>query len=125
MATDADDDSLRYFVSGSPSRGRLNENVLIWTPNFTDSGSDMVNFMVMDVRGGSTTTNVSITMINVNRPPVLEPLAELQVVAGEEATADLVVHDSDGNVATLTVSGHQATARLSGSRFSWSTTSAI
>jgi len=71
----------------------------------------MATMRLMDVRGGSTATNVSITIIKVDWPPVLEPLAELQVVAGSEATADLVVHDPDGNVATLMVSGHQATAR--------------
>lgn len=79
---------------------------------------------LMDVRGGSTTTNVSITMIKVDRPPVLEPLAELQVVAGSEATADLVVHDPDGNVATLMVSRPSSYRTILGSRFSWSTTMA-
>ena len=123
-ATDADGDAVSYSMAGSPAGARLSGNVFKWTPEFTESGSYAVTFTVVDARGGSTSRTVTITVVNVNRPPVLAPLTSVQVTAGEEVRADVVASDPDGDVATVTVSGNPATARLLESRFSWSTKAA-
>ncbi len=78
-ATDADDDALTYAASGVPTGATFDAatRTFSWTPTFAQAGSYPVTFTVTD--NGSPVLDdaetITITVTNVNRAPVLAPIA--------------------------------------------------
>lgn len=71
---------LIFSAQGLPSGARLDSvsGKFNWTPTFDQSGSYPITFTVSDVRL-SDSKSTTITVNHVNRPPVLEPLANQTV----------------------------------------------
>lgn len=64
-----------------------------WTPTFEQSGNYQVNFTITDPAGSSSTQAADISVIHVNRPPVLNPVPS-QTVA-ENTPVSVVPEASD------------------------------
>jgi hypothetical protein len=105
-ATDPDDDSLTYSASSLPSGASFNgtSRAFSWTPLFTQAGSyPNVHFQVSD--GALTDTeDITITVTNVNRPPVLGAIGNRSVNEGQTLTFTISATDPDGGTLTYSAS---------------------
>ncbi|MEK6854036.1 MAG: Ig-like domain-containing protein, partial [Nanoarchaeota archaeon] len=102
-AVDADNDSLRWSVDADPLGIKLNRNTgnFSWTPTFDQAGTYEVTFTVSESSGDlSASENINITVIDVNRPPVIltmlvdPPGTEMR--EGERKTLTVLSNDPDG-----------------------------
>ncbi len=76
-----------------------------WTPSFVQAGTySGVHFEVTD---GSTTVSedITITIDNVNRPPVMDPVGDQSSAVGEELSFSVCASDADGDPLTFSASG--------------------
>ncbi|MDD1655713.1 MAG: right-handed parallel beta-helix repeat-containing protein [Methanomicrobiales archaeon] len=92
--TDARGESLRYHASPLPLGAQMNEvtGTFRWMPVANQSGTHWITFSATD--GQSTAEElVSISVIHRNRPPVLDPVGDLKVLAGQRV--EVAVHGSD------------------------------
>ncbi|MDR4497252.1 MAG: fibronectin type III domain-containing protein, partial [Candidatus Scalindua sp.] len=96
-ATDPDGDALTFTYSGWMSSNS-------YTTSYDDAGVHTVTVTVSD---GSLTDskNVTITVINANRAPVLNPIANIVVNEGDTVILNPTATDPDGNALTFTYSG--------------------
>ena len=81
MATDPDADALTIQAGNAPAGSQLQDNgdgtaTFAWTPAYGDAGNHMVTFTVTDAGNpmASDSETVTITVGDVNRPPVLAPI---------------------------------------------------
>ena len=96
-ATDPDGDTLKFSYSGW-----MNTNS--YTTSFDDAGVHTVTVTVSD--GSSTVSqNVTITVINTNRAPVLNPIANITVNAGNTVALNPTATDPDGDTLKFSYSG--------------------
>jgi hypothetical protein len=105
-ATDPDGDTLTYSASNLPSGGAFNASTrtFSWTPGYTQAGSyPNVRFQVSD---GSliAAENITITVNNANRSPVLDPIGNKTVSEGALLTFTISATDPDGDTLTYSAS---------------------
>ena len=83
------------FVIGPPDRGTF-----CWTPGFNDAGSYTVRICATSTNCAnaqlSSCAFISITILNVNRPPVLAAIGDLSVDVGATLDKPLSASDPDG-----------------------------
>ncbi len=104
-ATDPDGDNLRYAMGNAPAGAAFTDNgdgtgTLRWTPDFAQAGNfPGVLFSVTDdgVPSTSDSETVTITVGDVNRPPVLSPMGDRTVAEGELLEFTLTAADPDGD----------------------------
>ncbi len=72
-----------------------------WTPTFTDSGTYAVTFTATDDSLLTDTELVTITINNVNQPPVLAPIGNQVVAEGALLSFTVTATDDDGVIPTL------------------------
>jgi hypothetical protein len=128
-ATDPDGGTLTFSATGLPSGATLSQaGVFSWTPSFSQSGNYPVTVTVSD-GALSASENITITVGNVNRPPVLSPspIGNRTVTAGQTLTIAITATDPDGGTLTFTGTNLPTGATLtpSGSgaaTFSWTPT---
>ena len=123
-ATDAENDSLTYSMTGAPSGASLSGTVFSYTPSYdvAPSGGSTgfnVTFKVTDSKGASDSQVVTITVNNKNRAPVLSAIGSKSVTEGDTLVITLAASDADGDSVTFSVSGAPAGASLSGNRFTY------
>jgi hypothetical protein len=105
-AIDPDGDSLLYSAANLPTGANFNPftRVFTWTPDFTQEGNyENVEFTVID--DGSPmeldTELITITVGNVNRAPVFEPIGSQEILEGHELSFSVHATDPDGDTVTL------------------------
>jgi len=113
--TDIDEDELTFEVTSDPSHGSLSGIApdLTYTPSVGYFGSDSFEFTVSDGTATSSAAEVSITVTDVNWPPV----ANGQEVNTNEDTAlgiTLTGTDPDGNTLNYSVTGEPTNGTISG-----------
>ena len=98
-ASDPDGDTLTYSLTSPPSGMTINSSSgeINWTPDFDQSGEHTVTVKVEDGKGGEDTKFFSLTVINVNRVPVLSPIGNKEVSEGDTLTFVLSATDDDGD----------------------------
>ena len=114
-AGDVDGDALTYSVESSPANGSLSGTApnLTYTPNTDYAGVDSFTFRVNDGEADSNVATISITVNDVNEPPV----ANNQLVNTDENTAvsiTLTASDADGDALTYAVTNAPVNGSLSG-----------
>lgn len=102
-ATDPDEESLSYSVTGKPESSVFNAQTykLVWTPDYNESGVYNVTFTVTDGDLSDSQT-VTITVNNVNRAPVLANIGNKNV--DENTTLSFIISAEDPDLDDLTYS---------------------
>ncbi len=110
-ATDPDDDILSYFLEGAniPSAFIFDDSgngraYFEWTPNFNEAGLYSLLIYLDDNRGSSTEIDLSITVNNVNQPPVFEALDDQEVDEDQSLNFTVYVSDSDEDFPSIQMS---------------------
>ena len=109
-ATDPNGDTLEYSQPALPSSGALFSDhgdgtaTLTWTPDFDGAGSYIINFVVSDGTL-SDTIDVLITVLDVNREPVLDPIENQSVPENETLTFQLTGSDPDDDTLIFGATG--------------------
>lgn len=119
-ATDPDGDELLYFALNLPQGASFNQNThrFTWHPTFEQAGLYHVTFIVLDDEFQAR-TSVAISVQNVNRAPVLNPIGNRDVNVDEELRIELSGSDPDGDDLSYNVNPLPAGAVLNGNIFSW------
>jgi hypothetical protein len=108
-ATDPDGDTLTYSAISLPTGATFDPatRIFSWTPGFDQSGNFTASFQVTDngTPPRSATLNVTITVGNVNRPPVLSPIGIQHFTLLSPGFITLSATDPDGNTLTYDVAG--------------------
>ena len=92
LATDPDNDALRYAVSDPPHGSvSLAGAVVTYTPDTDYYGEDSLTYTVTDTRGGSATGTVPVT---VNHPPIAQD-ATVTTLVNTPVSIDLLALISD------------------------------
>jgi len=124
-ATDPDGDGLTFSASNVPTGASFNPSsrVFSWTPAFGDSGNYNVTFTVTDDGSPAESDSevVTISVGNVNRPPVLGSIGSKSVDEGNRLTFTISASAPDGDILTYSASNLPSGANFnSGTRtFSW------
>jgi len=107
VATDIDpgDQEILVYLSNAgdvlPSPFNLNRftGLFNWTPTFDDSGAYDITFIVTDGRFSDQET-ITITVINFNRPPEMQPIADQMINETETLEIQINASDPDGDSIT-------------------------
>jgi large repetitive protein len=108
VASDPDGDPVTISVDDLPPFATFDSDLLtiLIEPDFTDAGSyGPVTVTATDGRGGSASTTFLITVVNVNRPPVLDPIDDLTLTAGTSTSVTVTATDLDGDPLTVVFVG--------------------
>ena len=118
-ASDPDGDGLAFFVDGLPGGADFVDNgdgtaVLSWIPDFSQAGSHVLDITVGDdgQPPAEDAESVTITVGDSNRAPVLAPIGDRTVSAGETLTLQLSASDADGDALGFGVTDLPAGASL-------------
>lgn len=114
-ATDPDGDNLTYSATNLPSGANFNPSSqrFTWTPGYDRAGSySNVRFTVTDdgVPSQSESKSITITVVNVNRPPNLNPIGDRTVNEGAEISFTITAADPDDDSLTYSATGLPAGA---------------
>ncbi|MCK9614270.1 MAG: hypothetical protein M0R48_02055 [Candidatus Omnitrophica bacterium] len=94
-ATDADGDVITYTFSAP-----LNSDGQ-WQTDYASSGIYTITVTAADPENLTDTQEVKITVKNVNRPPVLNPISDITVNEGQTAVIAPTVSDPDNDAISL------------------------
>jgi PKD repeat protein len=121
-ATDADGDSLAYSAAALPAGASFNASTrtFTWAPSGTQTGTHTVTFAASDGTA-SDSAQVTITVTQPNRVPVLAGIGGKSVNEGQSLSFTLSATDADGNALTYSASGLPAGASFNTSTrtFAW------
>jgi len=124
-ANDPDADTLTYTVGNLPTGASFNANQqkFSWTPDYGASGNYNVTFIVTDngAPAQSDSEQVTITVGDVNRPPVLNSIGAKTVNENESLDFTITANDPDADTLTYTVSNLPTGASFDANqqKFSW------
>jgi len=123
-ATDPDGDGIAYSASNLPAGATFNQatGLFSWNPAFDQAGSyPNVRFTATDSGSPceSSSEEITITVGNVNRPPVLDPIGSKTVNEGETLVITLTGSDPDGNSIAFKAGPIPVGSNFSGQTFTW------
>jgi hypothetical protein len=105
-ASDPDADTLTYTAGNLPTGANFNatQQSFSWTPGYDTSGNYTVTFTVTDngFPAQSDSEEVTITVGDVNRPPVLNSIGAKTVNENKSLEFTITASDPDGNALTYT-----------------------
>ncbi len=103
-ATDADGDSLTYSASPLPAGAGFNTETgaFLWTPALNQGGNYSVTFTVSDGNATDTET-ISIVVVDVNQPPVLNSIGTKTVAEGAHLSFTILGNDPDNDALSYSV----------------------
>ena len=119
--SDEDNDSLTKWVNNTVSAsGTLVGDVYVWDTDYLDSGTYEIEFAVSD---GKVTTvrTTTVTINDVNAPPVLSSIGSRSVTEGSTLTFTLTATDVDGDTLTYSAQNLPANETLNATtgKFIW------
>jgi len=121
-ATDPDQDPLTYAASNLPTGATFDTStrVFTWTPGYNQADNyPNVRFAATDSGGLCAFETITITVGNVNRPPILDPIGAKTVLEGETLNITLTASDPDGDALTFSAGQLPPGASFSGQTFTW------
>ncbi len=130
-ATATDPDTLSSITGWSRSGDATgasidNAGVYTWTPDFTQGGATYAETVTAtDNAGGTGNATFSLTVTNVNRAPVVDPIADVTAAEGDLVTVTPSATDPDGDPLTWSGSNLPAGATVDAGTgvLSWQTQS--
>jgi hypothetical protein len=118
-ATDPDGDAIRLSATPLPVGASFSDagdgtGTFSWTPDTSQLGNHAVTFQAEDagVPAASDSEAVTITIGQVNAPPVLAPIGNRSVKVGAALSIALSAQDPDGDALAFSATGLPATALL-------------
>ncbi len=128
-ASDPDGDALTYSASNLPMGAIFDSATMTfsWTPTYDQAGNyPEVRFTVTDngIPSASTSEDITITVGNVNRPPVLASIGDKMVNEGEVLEFTITATDPDGDALIYSANNLPtgATFNSVAQKFSWTPT---
>jgi len=106
-ASDSDGDALTYSAGNLPTGATFVGQTFTWTPGYDQAGNyTNVLFTVTDngTPPMSASEAITITVGNVNRPPVLNPIGNKTVNEGDTLQFTITASDPDGDTLTYSTS---------------------
>src|SRR6267142_1062410 len=109
-ARDAEADPITISVVSGPAFMTLTQNAqsgdtrtgtINLAPTFSDAGTYGATIRATDTTGGSDSKSFTITVINTDRPPVLNAIADMTLPAGATADQTICATDPDGDPITF------------------------
>jgi gliding motility-associated-like protein len=96
--TDADNEPLTFQILTQPQFGKIvvTGGTVVYTPNFNYFGPDSFNYRVNDGRDDSNTATVSITVEQVNDPPLIQQIPITLIAEDTQGTVCVGVIELDG-----------------------------
>jgi hypothetical protein len=122
-ATDPDGGAITYSVDGLPSGAAFAGQNFTWTPGYNQAGSYDVNFVASDGQAQDSET-ITITVNNVNRPPVLGSIGSKSVYVNDTLSFSVSAADPDGGTIAFSTDTLPAGATFAGQSFNWQPDSA-
>ena len=120
-ATDPDGDNLTYSASNLPQGASFNTatRTFSWTPAYNQAG--IYNNVHFEVSDGTATDSedITITVNNVNRPPVLNAIGNKSINEGQALSFTVSGSDPDGDQITYSVQGLPDGATFENQTFTW------
>ena len=105
LATDPDGDTVTLYSDNIPSGASLDANsgAFSWTPSFNDSGTYSVIFTAQDNSSETSTSSeaVTISVLNNNRPPILNLITNQTVLEGERVAFSVSATDPDDDLVLI------------------------
>jgi hypothetical protein len=117
-ATDPDGDAVTYSVEGLPSGAVFANQSFSWTPSYQQADTYQVTFIASDGQAQDSKT-VTITVNNVNQPPVLAAIGSKSVSENSALSFSVSATDADGDTITYSAQNLPTGANFSGQTFSW------
>ncbi|HLD36609.1 MAG TPA: putative Ig domain-containing protein, partial [Planctomycetota bacterium] len=121
-ASDPESDPINYSLVGTPTGSAFNSvsGLFAWTPNYIQAGSYPVTFTARSTIF-SDTQAITITVNNVNGPPVLTSPGNKNVNVNELLAFTLSASDPDGDAIAYSMVGTPTGATLNpvSGVFSW------
>ncbi|MCJ7730635.1 MAG: putative Ig domain-containing protein, partial [Sedimentisphaerales bacterium] len=118
-ATDADGNPITYLAQSLPSGATFAGQTFSWTPSYTQAGTYSVTFRASDGRGGTDSETITITVINVNRAPVLAAIGNKSVNEGSTLSFSINATDADNDTITYSAPDMPTGAAFAGRTFTW------
>ncbi|MBN1805944.1 MAG: putative Ig domain-containing protein [Sedimentisphaerales bacterium] len=117
-ATDPDNQSLIFSVSSLPNGAVFTSQILTWTPSYDQAGTFTTTFTVDD---GQTQDSqaMTITVVNVNRVPVLTAVNNQSVWSGDAITFTIDAIDPDNDTITYSAGTVPTGATFANKTFDW------
>ena len=117
-ATDADGQAITYSVSGLPSGAVFASQTFTWTPSYDQAGTYQVTFTADDGQVQDSET-ITITVVNVNRAPVLTAISNRTAYADVLLTFTINATDPDGDAITYSAGTLPSGATFTDQDFNW------
>ena len=95
LATDPGDDLIRYSITNKPRGAHFSERTgeFIWRPDIYQAGSFKVTFTAIDPKDNRASQTITITV--PNQPPVLNPIGNKTIKAGQLLRFKITAKDPD------------------------------
>jgi PKD repeat protein len=122
-ATDPDGDAITYSADGLPSGAVFASQSFNWTPTYAQAGTYQVTFIASDAQSQDSET-ITITVNNVNRPPVLSSIGNKSVYVNDTLSFSVSAADPDGDTVEYSANGLPSGATFAGQSFNWQPDSA-
>jgi PKD repeat protein len=117
-ATDPDGDALTYLADNIPVGATFISQSFDWTPGYEQAGLYVLNFGASDGDLQDVDSAI-ITVINNNRPPLLQPIGDKSITENEPLSITIVADDDDNDLITYSAQNLPTGASFSGDTFIW------
>ena len=117
-ATDADSDNLTYSATNLPEGADFTGATFTWTPTMEQSGTYEVAF-IADDGALSDSQTATLTVLNVNQPPILAAIGEKSLSERQQLTFNVTATDPDNDLVTFTCTGLPNGAVFINGSFAW------
>jgi len=106
-AADPDGPSISYTLALGPDDATIDADtgVLAWTPQWGSSATVLFEVRAYDIRGGYDSQQWHVTVINVNTPPSIQPIDDVQSAEGDIVTVAVLGSDFDGDPVHFWIDG--------------------